>query len=252
MSDPPRINRTAIRNTPTGCWTTSWFGSERSLFHVNWITRSSDDWISTLGVLATVLVWREALVLVQTATVARWSREGFRGCWRRRSRRRPTATHRFATSKARWPHGHGELSLGRSADPWRVAEARDHRLRTHGVPVSPGPTDETVADLAYIPREPHRQPGVRLDGDLVRDRRWRRRRPCSAVPPCSAITRRVVRFKSVGLVDWPPSLQSTSLGWRVAQHQLRRRTRFSTGKDPPTSWAVNLCWLRMGGGSLRW
>ena len=33
--------------------------------------------------------WREALVLVQPATVARWHREGFAGCWRRRSRRRP-------------------------------------------------------------------------------------------------------------------------------------------------------------------
>src|ERR1700674_3002463 len=33
--------------------------------------------------------WREALVLVHPATVARWHREGFRGCWRRRSRRRP-------------------------------------------------------------------------------------------------------------------------------------------------------------------
>ncbi len=33
--------------------------------------------------------WREALVLVQPATVGRWHREGFRGCWRRRSRRRP-------------------------------------------------------------------------------------------------------------------------------------------------------------------
>src|SRR3989442_1576843 len=33
--------------------------------------------------------WREALVLVQAATVSRWHREGFRGCWRPRSRRRP-------------------------------------------------------------------------------------------------------------------------------------------------------------------
>src|SRR5713101_2066606 len=33
--------------------------------------------------------WRDALVLVQPATVARWHREGFRGCWSRRSRRRP-------------------------------------------------------------------------------------------------------------------------------------------------------------------
>src|SRR6202165_3600146 len=33
--------------------------------------------------------WRDALVLVQPATVARWHRQGFRGCWRRRSRRQP-------------------------------------------------------------------------------------------------------------------------------------------------------------------
>jgi hypothetical protein len=33
--------------------------------------------------------WREGLVLVQPATVARRHREGFRGCWSRRSRRRP-------------------------------------------------------------------------------------------------------------------------------------------------------------------
>jgi hypothetical protein len=76
----------------------------------------------------------------------------------------------FKSSSSGWPWR--TVSLGRSADPWRVAEARDHRLRTHGVQVSAGPTDETVADLAYIPREPRRQPGVRLDGDLVvRDER---------------------------------------------------------------------------------
>jgi hypothetical protein len=31
--------------------------------------------------------WREALVLIQPATVDRWYREGVRRCWRRRSRR---------------------------------------------------------------------------------------------------------------------------------------------------------------------
>src|SRR5438309_1090017 len=31
--------------------------------------------------------WRKALVLVQPATVARWHREEFCGCWRRRRRR---------------------------------------------------------------------------------------------------------------------------------------------------------------------
>src|SRR5262249_25581756 len=30
--------------------------------------------------------WREALVLIQPPTVARWHREGVRGCWRHRSR----------------------------------------------------------------------------------------------------------------------------------------------------------------------
>src|SRR5260370_530418 len=87
-----------------------------------------------------------------------------------------TTTHRFRTSKPHWAHGHGERSLGRSAGPWRVAEARNHRLRTHRVPVSARPTDETVADLAHILCEPRRQPGVRLDGNLViRDGRSRRR-----------------------------------------------------------------------------
>src|SRR5215472_7324687 len=33
--------------------------------------------------------WRDALVLVQPATVARWRRRGFWECWRPRSRRRP-------------------------------------------------------------------------------------------------------------------------------------------------------------------
>src|ERR1700730_956221 len=96
-----------------------------------------------------------------------------------------TTTHRFTTSKPHWAHGNGELALGRPADPRRVAEARIHRLRTHGVAVSASPTDDTVADLAYIPREPHRHPGVRLDGDVVvRDGRARPRLIWRAVPPC--------------------------------------------------------------------
>ena len=41
-------------------------------------------------------------------------------------------------------------------------------------------------------------------------------------------------------VDWPPSCQQPSLGWQVAQNELYRRPRrpFSSGKDPPKSWAV--------------
>src|SRR2546428_14016891 len=59
-----------------------------------------------------------------------------------------TTTYRCTASKPHWAHGKGELSVGRPADPRRVAEARIHRLRTHGVAVSAPPTDDTVADLA--------------------------------------------------------------------------------------------------------
>jgi hypothetical protein len=55
---------------------------------------------------------------------------------------------------------------------------------------------------------------------------------CRPVPPS-----RDGRYASTqwALVDWPPSRQSTSPGWCVAQDQLHRRTRIrlSSGKDPP-------------------
>src|SRR5216683_1371721 len=65
--------------------------------------------------------WRDALVLVQPATVARWHREGFRGWRSRRSRRRPgrpridaqlrSLIKRMATENCLWgaPRIHGEL-----------------------------------------------------------------------------------------------------------------------------------------------
>jgi hypothetical protein len=108
---------------------------------------------------------REALGLVQAATIARWHREGFRGCWRRCSPRGPERPRadlqvrrligRMATENCLWgaPRIHGELL--------KLAIIVSERR------VSARPTDETVADLASVPHEPHRQPGVRLDGDLV-------------------------------------------------------------------------------------
>ena len=64
--------------------------------------------------------WREALVLVQPATVDRWSREGVRRCWRGRARRpgRPRIAsscrdliRRLAAENCLWgaPRIHGEL-----------------------------------------------------------------------------------------------------------------------------------------------
>ena len=65
--------------------------------------------------------WREALVLVQPATVVRWHREGFRRYWERKSRRLPGKPRidsdlrslilKMATANPLWgaPRIHGEL-----------------------------------------------------------------------------------------------------------------------------------------------
>ena len=64
--------------------------------------------------------WREALVLIQPATIDRWHRDGVRPCWRRRSRRpgRPRIDslcrdliRRMAAENCLWgaPRIHGEL-----------------------------------------------------------------------------------------------------------------------------------------------
>jgi hypothetical protein len=64
--------------------------------------------------------WREALVLIQPGTVARWYREGIRGCWRHRARHpgRPRIDapcrdliRRMAAENCLWgaPRIHGEL-----------------------------------------------------------------------------------------------------------------------------------------------
>ena len=82
--------------------------------------------------------WREALVLVQPATVDRWHREGFSGMVETSlTATVGTTTHRLTTSKPHRAYGDGERSLGRPADPWRIAQARLHSLRTHGVAVCP-------------------------------------------------------------------------------------------------------------------
>ena len=161
-----------------------------------------------------------------------------------------TTTHRLTTSKPHRAYGDGERSLGRSAAPRRIAEARILGLRTRGVALSARPTDETVPDLADIPREPHRQPGVHRDGDVVvRDERCGRRRLGLAVPSCSAaVTRRAARVYSVGGGRWASCDQPTSLGGCVAQDHLRRctPTRCRSGKDPPWSCPVEPCALDAG------
>src|SRR2546425_2000722 len=186
--------------------------------------------------------WREALVLVQPATVARWHREGFRGCWRRRSWRRPgrpridlqlrSLIGRIATEDCLWgaPRIHGELlKLGFTVSESTVSRYLPDRLMT------PGQTWRTfvanhIGTLAFARTvsSSFETSDDDVDASVL---------PCRPVQPS-----RDGRYASHqwALVDWPPSLQPTFLGWGVAQNQLRRhtRTRFSSGKDPPQSWAA--------------
>jgi hypothetical protein len=85
--------------------------------------------------------WRDALVLVQPATVARWHRNGFYRCWRRRSQRpgRPRIDsqcrgliRRLAAENRLWgaPRIHGELlKLGIAVSERTVSRYLPDRLR---------------------------------------------------------------------------------------------------------------------------
>src|SRR4030095_15213195 len=85
--------------------------------------------------------WRDALVLVQPATVDRWHREGFHRWWRRRSRRpgRPRIDseirgliRRFAAENRLWgaPRIHGEaLKLGIAVSERTVSRYLRGRVR---------------------------------------------------------------------------------------------------------------------------
>src|SRR6266487_3239791 len=64
--------------------------------------------------------------------------------------------YRFTISRSDSAHGRGEWSLGRSADPRRIPEARHHHFGTHRLALSARPPDDPVTNLAYILREPPR------------------------------------------------------------------------------------------------
>jgi hypothetical protein len=53
-------------------------------------------------------------------------------------------TYRFTLSRSDSAHGRGELSMGRSADPGRIAEARNRRFGTHRLALSARPPDYSV------------------------------------------------------------------------------------------------------------
>jgi hypothetical protein len=198
--------------------------------------------------------WREALVLVQPATVARWHREGFRGCWRRRSRRRRGRPRiylqlrnligRMATENGLWgaPRIHGELmKLGITVSERTVSrylpDRRTRRSQTWRTFLA-----NHIGILAFTSTVI--SSCATSDDDVEASVQ-----ACRPVPPARD---RWHASNQWVFVDWP-SLQPPSPGCGVPPNQVRRGThaRFSSGKDPPNSWAVNLCWRYMPGGSLR-
>jgi hypothetical protein len=183
--------------------------------------------------------WREALVLVQPATVARWQREGFRRC---RSRRRPgrpridselrTLIGRMATENWLWgaPRIHGELlKLGftisertvsrylrdrptRRSQTWRTFLANHVGILALASTVTP--TFAMNTDDAQSSEPPY--------GPLSLDRR------------CAS--------NECAFADSLPPIQSPFVRSCTTLAQLHASTprRFSSGKDPPRSWVVQL------------
>ena len=182
--------------------------------------------------------WREALVPVQPATVARWHREGFRGCWRHASRRRPGRPRidlqlrrligRMARENCLWgaPRIHGELlHLGfteseRTVSRYLPLTRRSQTWRTFLANHIGSPAFTSTVKSSFATSN---------DGVVI---------PVLMCRP--AAPSRDGRFASTqwAFVDWRPSRQSTSLGCCVAQDQLHRCTRMRCGfgKDRP-KWA---------------
>ena len=185
--------------------------------------------------------WREALVLVQPATVARWQREGFRRCWRRRRPGRPridselrTLIGRMATENCLWgsPRIHGELlKLGFTVSERTVSRYLRDR------PTRRSQTWRTflanhVGNLAFASMV---TPAFAMNTDDAE----------SSVLPCQPLSRdRRYASNEWALADSFPPLQSPSLRSCIAPAQLHAGTltRFSSGMDPPRSWSSTERW----------
>jgi hypothetical protein len=177
--------------------------------------------------------WKEALVLVQPATVARWHREGFGRCWTHRSRRRPgrpridvelrSLIGRMATENGLWgaPRIHGELlKLGITVSERTVSrylpDRRTRRSQTWRTFLA-----NHVGSLACASTVTS---SFATSADDVE----------ASVLPCRRVPTSRDFSNPWGWIDWPPSREPTSLGSRIAQAQVRRRTYppFRSGKDP--------------------
>src|SRR5262249_53631151 len=181
--------------------------------------------------------WKDALLLVQPATVDRWHRDRFDRRWWRRSRRpgRPRIDsqvrdriRRLADENRLWggPRIHGELlKLG------IVVSERTVSRYLHGQPRTRSETWRTflanhLAQVAYISVLPSPDASGEDVVDVLAgawresaEPHWR-----CASPQCS-------------VVDWPASVRRSGIGGNFAQDHLRHRTgmRRSTGRSPPSA-----------------
>ena len=134
-----------------------------------------------------------------------------------------TTTHRSPASKPHSAYGAGKRSLGRPANPRRVAEADSFV------------SERTVS--RYLP-----------DRRTRRSQTWRTffanhvgNLAFTSTGPCRPVPLSCGPYGSTpwAVVDWPASHQPASLGRCFAQNHLcRTRTRFTSGTDPPRSRAV--------------
>jgi Homeodomain-like domain len=194
--------------------------------------------------------WREALVLVQPATVDRWHRAGLRRYWRRRSRRpgRPRIDstcrdliRRLAEENHLWgaPRIHGELlKLGIAVSERTVSRylqgrptARSQSWRTFFA--------NHLGDGAFMP--PVMSPSA--PGSDVVDAS-----DLSCWPVRSFIDDLSAANQSA-LVDWPGPHRFTCFGWRLVQDHVRDPTsaRNQTCRAPPAAPASGPDGVRPGG-----
>jgi hypothetical protein len=180
--------------------------------------------------------WREALVLIQPATVDRWHREGVRRCWRRRSRRpgRPRIDstcrdliRRMAAENCLWgaPRIHGELlKLGIAVSDRTVSRylrgrptTRSQTWRTFfanhlGGQILISPVmfaDASDEDIGVDPSDLSFRPAPSIDA-----------------------SRASIHRPSI---DSGRPLQPSCVGARLGQNHLQDGTeaRASSGRDPP-------------------
>lgn len=183
--------------------------------------------------------WRDALVLVQPATVDRWYRDRINRRWWRRSRRpgRPRISSpcreligRLAEENHLWgaPRIHGELlKLGIVVSERTVSRYLAGRPRrpsqTWGTFLANHFCQFTCMSSVLSPYAP---------GDESVD-------ACARACRSTQSSHRLPAPRQCERIDWPPSVQPNCLGLPFTQNHLRdRRNTRRSGRAPPRTGSV--------------